>query len=125
MRGNHNGGVIRFGTDGKLYIVIGDNGRRGNLQNLSFGPSVSPDGPTTTDDQFGGPEPDNKDQQHTTIFESTTLPGPLAAGTSVVAPSGNLSATSIRQPALIVRGKAAGSIAVELARAAASAPSIR
>ena len=52
--GNHNGGVIRFGTDGKLYIVIGDNGRRGWLQNLANGPT-----PPTDDDQFGGPEPDN------------------------------------------------------------------
>ena len=54
-RGNHNGGVIRFGPDRKLYIFIGDNGRRGQLQNLPNGPF----GPGIPDDQFGGPEPDN------------------------------------------------------------------
>lgn len=54
-RGNHNGGVIRFGPDRKLYILIGDNGRRGQLQNLRDGPG----GPTREDDQFGGPEPDD------------------------------------------------------------------
>ncbi|MBL8039992.1 MAG: PQQ-dependent sugar dehydrogenase, partial [Chthonomonas sp.] len=29
VRGNHNGGVIRFGHDKKLYLIIGDTGRRG------------------------------------------------------------------------------------------------
>jgi glucose/arabinose dehydrogenase len=47
--------VLRFGHDEKLYIVIGDNGRRGQLQNLVNGPF----GPGIDDDQFGGPEPDN------------------------------------------------------------------
>ena len=75
-RGNHNGGVIRFARSDRnqhdndersggpgnhrdqreqLFIIIGDNGRRGVLQNLMDGPI----GPGVDDDQFGGPEPDN------------------------------------------------------------------
>lgn len=61
LRGNHDGGVMAFeqnpnGTNSnapeKLYIFIGDVGRRGWLQNIL---AILP----VPNDQFGGPHPDD------------------------------------------------------------------
>ncbi len=74
LRGNHDGGVLRFeprkhkgkhwhgghrpwkggkhdDDRAKLYVIVGDLGRRGYMQNNLQGP--------VPDDQFGGPEPDD------------------------------------------------------------------
>jgi glucose/arabinose dehydrogenase len=58
---NHNGGTMTFGPDGKLYIVIGELNRNGQLQNISGGAApdntgvifrVNDDGSTPSDNPF-------------------------------------------------------------------------
>jgi glucose/arabinose dehydrogenase len=59
LRGNHDGGVLSTAPDGRIFILIGDVGRRGWMQNLPCGPTPTCPGPTVPDDQYGGPEPDD------------------------------------------------------------------
>jgi glucose/arabinose dehydrogenase len=54
--GNHNGGAIHFGPDGKLYVGVGDNANGANSQSLdtTLGKilRINPDGSIPTDNPF-------------------------------------------------------------------------
>lgn len=56
--GNHNGGALHFGTDGKLYVAIGDNAVGSNSQSLNTTLGkvlrINKDGTIPTDNPFYG-----------------------------------------------------------------------
>ena len=92
LRGNHYGGVDPFARDGGhagLYVVMGDQGRRGQMQNLEFGPSAHPvlHPNFPADDQFGGPVPDQAHLSGVVLDSTTTAVRPTTIRSSTTAAS--------------------------------------
>ena len=57
--GNHNGGVLVFGSDDRLYTVIGDANHRGKVQNIAAGAEADDTGAILRLDRNGSPPSDN------------------------------------------------------------------
>jgi glucose/arabinose dehydrogenase len=56
---NHNAGVMAFGPDGRLYVVIGDLNHGGQLQNIASGPPPDDTGVVLRVNDDGTVPPDN------------------------------------------------------------------
>ena len=89
---NHNGGVIAFGPDGKLYVVIGEDANPVLSQDLTNPKGkvlrMNPDGSAPTDNPFyGSPTADNRIYTfgHRNMFGLTFHP---AAGRTYVTENG-------------------------------------
>ena len=68
---SHNGGVLVFGQDDRLYTVIGDAARRGKLQNVATGADPDDTGSIFRTDGFGFSPADNP------FYDSQTPQAPL------------------------------------------------
>jgi len=66
--------MLKFGPDGKLYVVIGDNGRRGWMQNLPCCPTRTCPDPSSLTISSADPRPTTRTPQDA-LSRLFVLPG--------------------------------------------------